>query len=158
MDNRIVSQLTEKELLLLLKQGDQKALGSLYDQYAPALLGVISRIVEDEDTAEKVLQKVFLRIWSDKINMDINRGSFFIQAMNLSREEAKLSIKTPEIPALSNFVSNSDKEISSKYVFDLIYLKGYTYLQAAKELGISTEQLKFRVQTAVKQLKGVSIQ
>ncbi|MDQ3046239.1 MAG: hypothetical protein M3R27_01730 [Bacteroidota bacterium] len=156
METKQGFQQSEEPLLLRLKQGDQKALGNLYDLYAAALLGVISRIVENDEIAEKVLQRVFLKIWSDREKMNILRGSFFIQALNLSREEANQSIKKPEIRRLSNIVNDSEKEISSKCILELIYLKGYTYLQAAKELGITAEQFKEKVQLAVKQLKGVA--
>ena len=55
--------LSEEQLVGLLTQGDSRAMGILYDRYAAALLGVISRIIQPQTAAEDVLQEVFVKIW-----------------------------------------------------------------------------------------------
>ncbi|MDZ4808057.1 MAG: hypothetical protein SGI96_07270 [Bacteroidota bacterium] len=42
-----------QRLVVLLKKGNQQALGLLYDKYAPALFGIIVRITNDQELAEK---------------------------------------------------------------------------------------------------------
>ena len=50
----------DQRLMLLLKKGNQQTLGLLYDQYAPALLGIIVRITNNRELAEKILHTVFV--------------------------------------------------------------------------------------------------
>jgi RNA polymerase sigma-70 factor, ECF subfamily len=54
---------TTEELLIRLARRDEEALGILYDRFAPALLGMLRRILVERQDAEQVLQDVFLRLW-----------------------------------------------------------------------------------------------
>ncbi|NDY93692.1 sigma-70 family RNA polymerase sigma factor [Ideonella livida] len=51
------------EHLARIALGDRRAFQALYNAAAPRLLGVILRIQRHRDTAEEVLQEVFLKIW-----------------------------------------------------------------------------------------------
>jgi hypothetical protein len=53
---------TEEELIDLLKGDDEAAYVYLYDQYAPALLGVITRMILDKERANRLLVDVFIAI------------------------------------------------------------------------------------------------
>lgn len=44
---------------------DDRALGELYDHFAPGLLGMLLEILDDRGTAEEVLRNVFLRLWNE---------------------------------------------------------------------------------------------
>lgn len=72
-----MSQESSPEILLLrLAEHDEKALADLYDLYAPVLLGMLMRILNDRAAAEDVLEDAFSRIWSE--------------ARRLSREQASV--------------------------------------------------------------------
>ncbi|MEK7257633.1 MAG: sigma factor, partial [Bacteroidota bacterium] len=64
----------ESELIASLREGNQNALGELYDQYGSALFGVVLRIVQSQEQAEDVLQEVFVKIWKNIASYDEAKG------------------------------------------------------------------------------------
>ncbi|GAA2139930.1 hypothetical protein GCM10009760_22680 [Kitasatospora kazusensis] len=47
-----------------LVQGEETALGELYDRYAPAVYASAERLLSDEATAERLTREVFCRTWT----------------------------------------------------------------------------------------------
>ena len=60
--NRL-SQEAEGSLLERLRARDETALGELYDQLAPWVLGLARRILGDHGEAEDVTSDVFVQVW-----------------------------------------------------------------------------------------------
>jgi len=56
------------ELLARVVEREKEALGELYDQCAPGLLGMLLHILGDRRAAEEILQDVFLRLWNEGRN------------------------------------------------------------------------------------------
>jgi RNA polymerase sigma factor (sigma-70 family) len=56
--------------------GDQAALGALYDRYGRPAYSLARRICADDGLAEDVVQEVFLAFWRDPQRFDSERGSF----------------------------------------------------------------------------------
>ena len=54
----------DHQIIELLQQQDKKAIDALYDQYSPALYGIVLKIVRSEMVAQDVLQEAFVKIWS----------------------------------------------------------------------------------------------
>ncbi|MCT1525980.1 RNA polymerase sigma factor [Sphingobacterium hotanense] len=76
----------EQTLLLRLKSGDYQAFTQLYQRYSLRLLGRIIRLVKSEETAEEILQTLFLKVWErrDQIDADKSLKPFlFTIAQNL---------------------------------------------------------------------------
>ena len=57
--------LTPEDLLARVAVHDEAALGELYDRFAPAILGLLGRILPKREAAEEVLQEVFHQLWMD---------------------------------------------------------------------------------------------
>ena len=55
---------TREDLLARMAKRDPEALGDLYDQIAPRLLGMALRILEQREAAEEVVQETFLKAWN----------------------------------------------------------------------------------------------
>lgn len=53
----------DKELLLLIADGDEKAFRQLFESYLPMLYPLIFKIVKQEAVAEDIFQETFLRLW-----------------------------------------------------------------------------------------------
>lgn len=53
----------ERELLLLIAEGDEKAFAELYNTYVPRLLPLVTGIVRSDAIADELIQETFLRLW-----------------------------------------------------------------------------------------------
>lgn len=71
-----------------MRGGDERALAALYDRHAPALLGLVMRIVRDRADAESVLMKVFLQVWRSAGTFDAERGSVVGWLATIARSRA----------------------------------------------------------------------
>jgi RNA polymerase sigma factor (sigma-70 family) len=163
-------------MIISFKQGDQACLGELYDQYAPALLGVITQIVGNPELSADCLQHTFNEIWKEKTSYDFKKERIFTWMMKIARNSAlnflknghdsfvdhKLKVTaedTFEVDKDVNLQANKFEIGSSSTVpqqnkiLDLVYLKGYTLVQAAGRLNISVETARIQFVTAIKQLK-----
>nr|WP_246106682.1 sigma-70 family RNA polymerase sigma factor [Pseudonocardia kunmingensis] len=57
-------------------EGDQEALGALYDRYGRPAYSLARRICADDGIAEDVVQEVFLTFWRNPARFDAARGAF----------------------------------------------------------------------------------
>lgn len=53
----------EAYLLGRIAAGDREAFAQLFDQHAPTVLGLLTRLLRDRGRAEEVLQETFLQVW-----------------------------------------------------------------------------------------------
>ena len=63
------------QLIEVVAQGDRRAFGAIYDAMAPAVFGLVRRVVRNEAIAEEVLQEVMLEVWRNAPRYDRARGS-----------------------------------------------------------------------------------
>ncbi|MCH5686632.1 sigma-70 family RNA polymerase sigma factor [Niabella sp. W65] len=56
----------ERELLLAIADGDEKAFAQLYQQYYNQLSGFLQKFSLSEATAKDILQEAFLRVWLNR--------------------------------------------------------------------------------------------
>lgn len=68
--------------------GDESALAALYDRYAGLLFAMLLRILRDRQTAEEVLQDLFLQLWRGAARYDASRGSLPAWLMVMGRNRA----------------------------------------------------------------------
>jgi len=79
---------TQDELLGLVALGDQAAFGRLYDQIAPRVLGLITRLLRDRAQSEEVTQEVFLEIWQSATRYDPKKGGASSWIMTMAHRRA----------------------------------------------------------------------
>jgi len=78
----------EQELVSQLLQQNGQAFSYLYDNYSPALFGVINQIISDKEAAADVLQDVFVNIWKKISLYDDTKGRLFTWMLNIARNAA----------------------------------------------------------------------
>lgn len=65
-----VNQTDEQSLLLLLKNGDQRAFEILYNNYKIRIAGNLFKLLKSEDLVKEVLQELFFKIWEVRTQID----------------------------------------------------------------------------------------
>ncbi len=170
---------SERVLVNGLRNGERKALSTLYDMYSDSLYGIILRIIKKEEQAEDVLQDTFVKIWKSFSQYDPSKGRLFTWMANMARNLAIDQMRSKYhrnnadnqcidnvsylVDSRHNVSYNTDRigirEISSvlkpeqKLVLDLIYFSGYTHVEAAQELNIPVGTVKTRLRIAIQNLK-----
>ncbi|MEM8965952.1 MAG: sigma-70 family RNA polymerase sigma factor [Bacteroidota bacterium] len=167
--------------MALLKEKKRSALEYLYDHYNEALYGVVFRIVQQEKIAEEVLQDTFLKIWNNIATYDSGKGRLFTWMLNIARNLAIDKVRSKEFSyksktdSLENTVSTTSPDMyveqrikdhglvnllqhlssEQQMIVDLIYFKGYTHLEIAKEFDIPLGTVKTRLRSALGKLRKI---
>ena len=75
-------KLSDGELVLLLKQGEQNAFTVIYERHCAALYRTASRILEDEALAKDVVQEAFISLFEKATEQSIeNVGAYLYQSV-----------------------------------------------------------------------------
>jgi RNA polymerase sigma-70 factor (ECF subfamily) len=168
---------TEQELILYLKQRHKSAFNYLYDHYSAALYSIILNIISDRDTANDVLQEVFVKIWRQMDSYDETKGRLFTWMLNIARNASidtvrskgyqksqqnreltenvyeaggSTQLNTDRI-GLRKLVSNLREEY--KVLIELSYFQGFTQDEISRMLNIPLGTVKTRMRSALTQLK-----
>ncbi len=171
----------EDQLVLMLKNREQRAYTILYDNYSGALFGVISKIVKDEEIAADVMQDAFIKIWKNIEGYSPGKGSLFTWMLNVCRNTAIDKVRSQDFQQsqqsqdIENYGGVADTanpiEASIDYIglrkvvdslrpeykklVDLIYFQGYTQAEVADEYDIPLGTVKTRIKAALTQLRGI---
>jgi RNA polymerase sigma-70 factor (ECF subfamily) len=163
---------------MLLRQNEQ-AFSYLYDNYSPALFGIIKQIVPDENIAADVLQDVFVNIWRKIKLYDETKGRLFTWMMNIARNAAidKLRSRGYQDSRKNQPLSENVNSVAAKAVvdpsvndiglkklvnkmkddyrilIDLSYFQGFTHEEIAKILNLPLGTVKTRIRSALTQLR-----
>lgn len=62
---------TDRELLLLICEGDRVAFYQLYERYSRRLYGFVLRYIKLDADAEEIVQEVFIKIWESRSKIDL---------------------------------------------------------------------------------------
>ena len=144
-----------------LRNKNPKAISDLYDQYSPALYGIILRIIKSHSKAEAILEHTFLKIL-EEIDTYKKTTTFFTWMCSIARSLAAESV-TPNIPekgSVDEFIMDSqlilkdyetlteDMEIDSKEVWNLVYIQGHSLHETSTRLGMPLEKVKIQMKIA----------
>jgi RNA polymerase sigma factor (sigma-70 family) len=171
--------LTEEDLVRALKGKETIAIQALYDMYSGALLGVISRIIQQPEVAEDLLQETFIKIWNSAESYDSTKGRLFTWMINLARnlsidkirsKDFRNSHKNQDIENNVDFIDSQRKitfnadtlglrdmvtALKPEFndVLNMVYFKGYTHVEAAEELNLPLGTVKTRIRMAIMELR-----
>ncbi|HEX4372996.1 MAG TPA: sigma-70 family RNA polymerase sigma factor, partial [Puia sp.] len=166
---------SERELVFLLKEKNNKAFGYLYDNYSAALFGIIHQIIDDNELASDVLQEVFLNIWRRIETYDASKGRLFTWMLNIARNASidtlrsksyQNSQKNQALPDDVNNIGSGMQFIQTnidniglrkileklkpehRILIELAYFKGYTHEEISKIESIPLGTVKTRIRNA----------
>lgn len=167
------------KLIIEMQNGSEKAFSNLYILYSEAIYGIIYSIVLDKETAEEVLQDVFVKVWNNAASYSIDKGRFFTWLLNIARntaidhtrskayKDSKKNLRTTNFVDILSSTDSLNKSTNSigikKFVealkptciklIDLLYFKGYTQAEASKTLEIPLGTLKTRNRSCINELR-----
>ena len=169
---------SENELVNSLQQRSEKAFTYLYDNYSGALYGIVKSIVADPETANDVLQDVFVNIWKKIESYDPSKGRLFTWMLNVARNAAIDKIRSKgHRDSLKNqpLTENVDITVGSqikpaindvglikiisrlkeehRILIDLSYFQGFTHEEIAKAMNMPLGTVKTRIRSALIQLR-----
>lgn len=169
----------EKELLIALQSGDQKAFENIYRVYSPRLFGKLIKLVKSETHAQEILQDVFLKVWEYKKSIDPEKSfraflfkiaenkayDFFRKvAREKDRELELIAACTDNYTAIEEYISQDEnliileKAIESlppqrQQVFRLCKLEGKSYKEVSDLLGISVSTISDHIVKGTKAIR-----
>ena len=176
---QIFSPYEERELLSLLKLGNEQAFEKIYKSYSSRLFGNVFKMVKSETTTQEILQDVFIKIWDNRASIDLDRSfrsylfkiaenkvyDFFRKATRDKKIRAQLfAVATEEYEHIEEMIYKKEnalllrKAIESlspqrQQVFRLIKLDNKTYEEVSRELGISVSTISDHIVKATKAIR-----
>lgn len=78
----------DPSLVERIQTGDDRALGIVYDRYAPLVLGVARSILKEESDAEEIAEIAFMHLWENAGDFDPSRGSLRTYLAMIARSRA----------------------------------------------------------------------
>ena len=162
---------SEADLINAICTGDPGAFTYLYDQYAPVLLGVIKKIVDDEHRAGLVLTKTFI---TARLEIDKRPVSqpLFLWLFNIARQTAAESLATapktsPYVVQLlssgriatgtSRATSGQTATSTQQRLLNAVLFECCTPQEASRAAGLPAEDARQHLRQALLQLRGHGI-
>lgn len=170
--------MTEKELIILLKEGDEKAFTTLYRRYWSKVYNFSRLYLSSILEIEEVVQEVFVKVWESRslLREDDNfKGFLFVITRNLvfnqfrrsfNENAYKLTVLSSIMPYynleeeltaadLQEFIEKMVKELPPRQqeVFNLSRNAHLTYKEISISLNISEKTVERHINEALKFLK-----
>lgn len=170
---------SEEELVALLKQKSKQGFDYLYKQYAGVLYGTVKKVINDDQTAQDVLQDVFVKIWNNITQYNAEKGRIYTWMINIARNAAidklrsKGEIMKGKIQTGDDVVNNIEVGMKTEQktdviglrkivatlkpeyevIVDLAYFKGFTLDEISKTLDVPLGTVKTRMRHAMQLLR-----
>lgn len=80
--------MNDEQLMRRVANGDAAALETLYEQYAPAVMGLAFKMLGDRAVAEEVVQETFWRVWRNAETFCEQQGAFSSWVFGITRNLA----------------------------------------------------------------------
>ena len=173
------SKLSDQELFVLLKSGDEPSFAEIYSRYNALLLVHADNKLRNEDEARDVVQDVFVRLWEkrDQLQIESSLSGYLYssvrnQIFNMIKHQKVITAYTDSL-----FAENRDNEIYAdhlirekqfaamiqaeidslpprmKQVFELRRFEDLSNKEVAERLGITEYTAQDHMKKAVKALK-----
>ncbi|UZK70657.1 sigma-70 family RNA polymerase sigma factor [Sphingomonas sp. S1-29] len=160
--------------------GDRAALKAVYDRTSAKLFGVCFRIVKDRESAEDVLQEVYLKVWHRAARFDRERASPITWLCAIARNSAidwrRTSERRLEDPdeliqtAFADVASTDENMVDHEgrmllaqcldtleehqhHSIRAAFFDGYTYAELAERASVPLGTMKSWVRRGLERLK-----
>ena len=169
------------QLLTLTARGDQAAFEAVYDRIAPAVFGLVLRVLRDAAQAEEVAQEALLEVWRTAGRFDPARGAGLAWVMTIAHRRAVDRVRSeraaaerearvasaaqpPPADEVAEAVESALEAQRVRRCLDglsgaqresitLAYYSGLSYPQVASKLGIALGTVKTRIRDGLRRLR-----
>jgi RNA polymerase sigma-70 factor (ECF subfamily) len=170
------SKADDRDLLLQIALGDSEALASLYDRFAPRLLGLLVRLIGSRADAEDLLQDTFLQVWRKAADYDPGRSSPLTWLLLIARSRALDYLRRHRMAAVSRVIDTPvyhdsfgdlerDESVtrlhellnelpeSQRAALALSFFGGLSHTEIAERNGVSLGTAKTRIRLGLQRLR-----
>ena len=168
-------------LLALVARGDEHAFAELYERIAPAVFGLVSKVVRNPAQSEEVTQEVFVELWRNASRFDPARGTARSWIMTCAHRRAVDRVRSAERAARRDDLAGRrdqgrpydevaeqvETTLEHEHVrrgLDgltdlqreavlLAYYRGYTHREIAELLGVPVGTVKTRLRDGLIRLR-----
>ena len=169
----------DAELVIRLREGDEKAFECLYYRYSEKLYYFAYRYLNNAEDAEGIVQEIFLKVWIQRQNLDekqsfnsylftIAKNTIFNMhrsrqyekvylnyARNMFKELRNRSMEDVEYADLLRYINDLLQQLPPKRrkIFVMSRKLGMTYKDIASELDLSEKTIETHIRLALRTLK-----
>lgn len=179
------TQVRDEQLVRTMAEGDENALGALWDRHARPVYSLAHRILRDPGWAEEVVQDVFVRLWSDPRKYDPSRGELRPWLLTVTHHAAVDGLRGrrgtatnretgPESLEFMPFGGEDPSESASnslraesvrtallelpseqREVMEMVYFGGFTQRETAEKTGQPLGTVKSRLRLGMQKLRSL---
>ena len=169
----------DKQILDLLKIGDEKAITMMYEKYAEKLYISAYNMLKNKEASEDIIQEVFISIWNKKETLEVkttlksylyacvaykvyshfrkNKENFKVEL--LEGFNTQVQYLNPETKLIQDeFINHINSIIDAlpprcKQVFQMSREEQLSHKEIALKLNISTKTIETHITKAIKALR-----
>ena len=167
--------LVHEEIIRILEHDKTKGIQLLFDNYYHALVVYADHLVKDQHRAEDLVQEFFVRLWEDDYLQKVPASrlvSYLFTAIRnacftahhkkdvLRHSEELITVEIPveAFNADDERIGRIMQEIEqlperSRQVIECVMLRGLKYKEAADEMNITVNTVKFLLKEAIRRLR-----
>ncbi len=159
-------------LLSRVVQGDENAMGTLFDRYSRVVYSVALRVLRDPGAAEDVLQDVFMQVWRKPETLVVNRANMgawlAVVTRNRSidairRRKPSESVEDVVLPSSVDVAGEAERNslmgrvriilgqlpTEQRKTLEMAFFDGLTHSEIAESTGDPLGTVKTRIRTAL---------
>lgn len=171
---KIIPITDERDLLLKLRNGNQKAFELLYAHYKKHIIGHLLFIFKSDELAQDIAQETFIAIWENRSQVNPEK-SFKAFLFTIATNKAydllrKANVDKRLHDALSSFVEKESNQVEEymlrkehseqlkrillkmpeqqRRVYQLAKIEGYSYDEIAQNIGVSRHTVNTHIKRA----------
>lgn len=169
----------DDNLVSMFQHGNEEDYSRLYNKYAPAVLGVLHRMVGDQKLAEECTNDAFCTIWSRRKEYDPAKERLFTWIIKIAKncasclpperrnqmaDEIREEIDLVYATDIRSYLQVMQKEqgdhfaagvdVTIREAIRLIYFESYSFAGAAEKIGVPVDTLREKMIQTIKQIKG----
>ena len=164
---------SDQDILAFMRKDKTIGIQHLFDRYYRPLVLFADEFLKDSSAAEDLVQDFFVKLWEDDYLLKVaegalgsylysavrNRAISFLQKKDVLRDSQELGVIDIFVDVVEDIdEERMDKEVEllperTRQVVERVMLRGLKYKEAAEELKISINTVKFALKEGTKRLR-----